>query len=88
MLEDFEDDRVPELDCGHDPEVGYAVEFAVREDVDEIDSACSMRTTVEERDPDAADVDAVGCDVPDCENHHERVAERLRRSAACHTGNP
>lgn len=87
MLEDYED-GVAELDCGHDPVVGYAVGFAVREDVEEIDSACSMRTTVEERDPDAADVDDVGCGISDCENHHERVLERLRRSAACHTGNP
>lgn len=83
MFEDYGDD-VAELDCGHDPVVG----FAVREGVDEIESACSMRTTVEERDPDDADVDDVGCGVPDCENHHERVAARLERSAACHTGNP
>jgi hypothetical protein len=87
MLEDDEDGGA-DLDCGHDPVMGYAVGFAVREDVDEIESACSMRTTVEERDPEDAAVDDVGCGAPECENHHERVAARLERSAACHTGNP
>jgi hypothetical protein len=88
MFDDDDDDAVAELGCGHEPVRGYTVGFDVREDVEEIDSACSMRTTIEERDPDAADVDEVGCRISDCENYHERVAKRLRRSAACHTGNP
>jgi len=81
-------DGDPGTPCEHEPAVGYAVGFAVREDVDGIDSACSMTATVEERDVDAADVDAVGCDVADCPGYHERVADRLRRSAARHSGNP
>jgi hypothetical protein len=72
----------PEPSCSHDPAVGYAIAFAVRADVEGIDSACSMRAFVEEGDPDAADVDAVGCTIEDCESCHVRVAERLRRSAA------
>jgi len=47
-----------------------------------------MTATVEERDVDAKDVDAVGCEHADCPGYHERVADRLRRSAARHSGNP
>jgi len=83
--ESVDDDAT--LSCAHEPAVGYAVEFVVRYDVDGVESACSMRATVHERELTADDVDAVGCVIPDCENHHERVATELREHAARHSGN-
>ncbi|NHN42248.1 hypothetical protein G9C85_11515 [Halorubellus sp. JP-L1] len=54
---------------------------------EDVDSACAMRATVHEVPVESDDADAVGCAIESCENHHERVAQALRRRAARHSGN-